>query len=168
MATDEALANLLAMCRATNEARKQAIAPPFEPECKCTPKTVSTEQMEQFEQAIKQQRIEREKGGWRDAAKWLEENFPEDYAAPRTAAASRPSCGGRSSDNRGATVEPQGPSIVSQSPRSAPQLFLPHHLWSHCQARSGGRCFSAILTAWSRVPMRHGRCDWSRTSLVFR
>lgn len=81
MATDEALASLLAMCRAANEARKQAIAPPFEPECRCRLKTASTEQMEQFEQVIKQQRIECEKGGWRPAAKWLEQNC-EEYRQP--------------------------------------------------------------------------------------
>jgi hypothetical protein len=59
------------------------------------------------------------KGSWRDDAKWLEENFPEDYAAPKTRAASRPSCGTRSLDNCEARVEPQPLANAPESPQSA-------------------------------------------------
>jgi hypothetical protein len=59
------------------------------------------------------------KGSWRDDAKWLEENFPEDYAAPKTTAASRPSCGTRSLDNCEARVEPQPLANAPESPQSA-------------------------------------------------
>ena len=59
------------------------------------------------------------KDSWRDDAKWLQENFPEDYAAPKTTAASRPSCGTRSSDNREAAVEPQPLVNAPESQQSA-------------------------------------------------
>jgi len=59
------------------------------------------------------------KGSWRDDAKCPEENLPEDYAAPKTAAASRPCCGTRSSGNLEATVEPQPGAGAPESPQSA-------------------------------------------------
>jgi hypothetical protein len=42
---------------------------------KC-PKTVSSEQTARLDAAIKQQRIECEKDGWRADAKWLEKDSP--------------------------------------------------------------------------------------------
>jgi hypothetical protein len=45
------------------------------------PKTVSAEQMAQLDAAIKQQRIEQRKEGWRASAKWLEQNC-EQYRQP--------------------------------------------------------------------------------------
>src|SRR5215472_15501340 len=65
---------------------------------KCTSKTVSPQQMARLEAAIKQQRIEREKGGWRPAAKWLEQNC-EEYRQPRNGEVSNATNGTRSSIN---------------------------------------------------------------------
>jgi hypothetical protein len=53
---------------------------------KDNPKTVNPQQMARLDAAIKQQRIERQKGGWRASARWLEENFPRNYAEPQAAA----------------------------------------------------------------------------------
>jgi hypothetical protein len=90
--TDAQLAGFLRKCRAANRERETAPIEFSGPNLKCTPKTLSAEQMEHFEQVIRQQRIEREKGGWRGAAKCLEENFPEDFREPIAVLGAQPSC----------------------------------------------------------------------------
>lgn len=82
--TDAQLSSFLRKCRAANREKEKATSGTSEPNLKCTPKTVSTEQMEHFEQVIKQQRIEYEKEDWRGSAKWLEENFPEEVLRSET------------------------------------------------------------------------------------
>jgi len=98
-----------------------------EPSIGKAPKTVSAEQMEQFEQAIRQQRIECEKGGWRADAKWLEKNFPQDFgeakAAPRAELSyetrSSIHCSNSEPVNETPTVEPQPLANVPESPQTA-------------------------------------------------
>jgi len=81
------------------------------------------------------------KGSWRDAAKWLEENFPEDFAEPNP----QPSCGVRNLDKFSSsepasempTVQPQLVANASESPQSAPAALpapqsipcLPSSFW---------------------------------------
>jgi hypothetical protein len=92
------------------------------------PKTVSRQQMTRLDAAIKQQRIERERGGCRSAAKWLEKNFPHDFGEAKAPPRAEPSCETRSSINcpnsepvnEPATVETQPLANAPESPQSAP------------------------------------------------
>jgi hypothetical protein len=126
--TDAQLAGFLRRCRAANRERETAPIEASEANLKCTPKTVSAEQMERLDAAIKQQQIECKKGGWRGAAKWLEENFPEDFKEPIAAPLAQPSCGTGSSIscpnseplNQTPTVERQPLPNTSESPQSVP------------------------------------------------
>jgi hypothetical protein len=86
---------------------------------KCTSKTVSPQQMARLDAAIKQQRIEREKGGWRGAAKWLEENFPQDFGEAKAAPRAEASRETRSSGDCEAPLEPQPLADPPESPQSA-------------------------------------------------
>jgi hypothetical protein len=68
------------------------------------------------------------KGSWRDDAKWLEENFSEDFAEPNP----QPSCGVRTLDNcpnsepaSEAIVETQCPPVAPESSQGAPVRGLP-------------------------------------------
>src|SRR5262245_51740847 len=88
----------------------------FQLDSKC-PKTVNSEQIARVDAAIKQQRIEREKGGWRASAKWLEEHFPEDFAERKVAPASRPSCVARNSEP---VSEATSERIAPESPQGVP------------------------------------------------
>jgi hypothetical protein len=109
---------------------------------KCTSKTVSPQQMACLEAAIKQQRIEREKGGWRPAAKWLEQNC-EEYRQPSNGEVSNATNGTRSSilspnsepANEPPTREPQ-PLTNAPESQSAPAALpspspiqLPSAFW---------------------------------------
>jgi hypothetical protein len=109
---------------------------------KCTSKTVSPQQMACLEAAIKQQRIEREKGGWRPAAKWLEQNC-EEYRQPSNGEVSNATNGTRSSilspnsepANEPPTCEPQ-PLTNAPESQSAPAALpspspiqLPSAFW---------------------------------------
>jgi hypothetical protein len=98
------------------------------------------------------------KVSWRDDAKWLEENFPEDYAVPKTTAASRPSCGTRSSDNCEATVEPQTLASAPESTQSAPATLqapspipLPNSFW---QALLYGSCDALLSHSDANTALR--------------
>jgi hypothetical protein len=82
--TDAQLARFLAKCREANQKEEQAKFVSSEPTLKCTPKTVTPRQMAQFEEAIREQHIEREKGGWRACARWLEQNC-EEFRDPPSA-----------------------------------------------------------------------------------
>jgi hypothetical protein len=100
------------------------------------PKTVSTEQMARVEQAIQEQRCKYQKEDWLASAKWLEENFPQDYAAPKTTAASRPSPETRSSGSLEARLESQPLANAPESPQSAREVLpaplpipLPSAFW---------------------------------------
>ena len=84
------LASFLARCRAANRKKEQAKPVPSEPECKCTPKTVSAQQMARVEQVIKEQRTEQEKGGWRASVAFLEENFPEEFGPSKAVRSPEP------------------------------------------------------------------------------
>jgi hypothetical protein len=89
------------------------------------PKTVNRQQIARLDAAIKQQRIEREKGGWRGAAKWLEKKFPEDFGEAKAARAEQaPVIETRSSgicQNSELVMESQGSPNASESPQSAPE-----------------------------------------------
>jgi hypothetical protein len=85
------------------------------------PKRASPQQMVRVERAIKQQRIECAKGGWRASAKWLEENFPEDYpkAAPE-AQRDCSNCPNPESAHAPRAVEPQPVANAPESPQNIP------------------------------------------------
>ena len=87
------------------------------------PKTVSLQQIARLDAAIKQQRTGCEKGGWRASAKWLEENFPEDFPNPEPV--NEPTAG-----------EPQPLANAPESPQSAREALgaplpvpLPSTFW---------------------------------------
>jgi hypothetical protein len=107
--TEAQLAHLLAKCRVVNREKQQAASGASEPNLKCAPKTVSAEQMEQFEQAIRQQRIECEKGGWRADAKWLEQNC-EEYRQPGKGEVSN------TTNETGSSINCPNPEPVNETP----------------------------------------------------
>jgi len=121
--TDAQLAGFLRKCRTANRKKKTVPTEASEPNLKCTPKTVSAEQMERLDAAIRKQSLEHKKGGWRASAKWLEENFPEDYpkAAPRAEHAPLiETCSSDICPNSDPVMESQGLPNAPESPQSVP------------------------------------------------
>ena len=135
--TDAHLSRFLRKCRAANRGKEPAPIGASEPNLKCTPKTLSAEQMERVDAVIQQQRIECEKGGWRASAKWLEENCeecrePKAAPMPRNEMASSDIC-----PNSEVANEPQPLANAPESPQSAPTALpaplpmepLPSSFW---------------------------------------
>jgi hypothetical protein len=131
--TDTQLADFLSKCRAANCEKDEAAPGASQPNLKCTPKTLSAEQMEHIEEVIRQQRIECEKGSWRASAKWLEENC-EEFREPPNGKVSTATNGTGSSTNCPNSVASEGKlnnlinlkptnelTIESQCLRSAPE-----------------------------------------------
>jgi hypothetical protein len=135
--TDEQLTRLLAACRSEAGPAKAKVKNAQEPAEEPVPECASaagrlsiSQQTARVEAAIQQQRIEQRKEGCRASAKWLEENFPEDFgerkATPR--AEQVPFIEARSSDiclnsapaREAPRVEPQGSLIAPVSPQSVP------------------------------------------------
>jgi len=120
--TDAQLAGFLRKCRTANRKKETVPTEASEPNLKCTPKTVSAEQMERLDAAIRKQSLEHKKGGWRASAKWLEENFPEDYpkAAPKAEHAPLiETCSSDICPNSDPVMESQGLPNAPESPQSA-------------------------------------------------
>jgi hypothetical protein len=168
--TDAQLASFLSKVRAANREKEQAIPGVSEPNLKCTPKKVRAEQMEQFEQALQQQRRECKKGGWRAAAKWLEENC-EEYRESKA----RPMPGGKmaSSDicpNSEVANQPQPLATTPESPQSAPAALsapslipLPSALW---QALLHGSRDALVSPSEANTALRLVACELGKDSDV--
>jgi hypothetical protein len=130
---DEQLARLLAACRSEAEEAEQAKAKSAGESAEETVPEPARDrgclsisrQRAELEQIFETLRRERE-GGWHASVKWLEENFPEQFAEATTAPKARPSCGTRSSAfcanselaSEASMVEPQCPLIVPESPQN--------------------------------------------------
>lgn len=99
---------------------------------------------------------------WRDDAKWLEENCPEEFGPPRSQPSSAP-CVERSFCSglvdSALREETQCPPLAPESSQDAPEVLPAPPPTPPLRARSGKRSCTAIRTVWFRVLRQRVLCS---------